>query len=90
MHVLNIERIGMLKTGAYRLVLALLVLTGCTTMGQGPEGETRYRYSTFDFSGKSWTLQKERCSAQGMKPKHLDTECGFLLCTSRYSCETNP
>jgi hypothetical protein len=65
----------------------LLLSSGCTTTGIGTDGETRYRYSAFDFSGKTWALQKKRCEALGMKPKHVDTDCGFLICTSRYICE---
>lgn len=72
-----------------RVLLFLLVfmLSACTTTSNGPDGETRYRYSTFDFSGKSWVAQKQRCETMGMKPKHLESVCGFLLCTSRYTCE---
>lgn len=71
---------------ALMLTLAAM-LCACTTTSTGPDGETRYRYSTFDFSGKSWAVQKQRCEALGMKPKHLDTACGFFLCDSRYACE---
>jgi len=68
----------------------LLVCSACTTNSTGANGEASYRYSAFDFSGKTWALQKQRCEALGMKPKHLDTDCGFFLCTSRYVCITNP
>lgn len=67
-------------------MLALLS-AACTTTMAGLDGEARYRYSVFDFSGKSWVMQKQRCDALGMKPKYLETECGLLLCTSRYRCE---
>ena len=69
------------------LPLLVVMLSACTSTSSGPDGETRYRYSTFDFSGKSWVAQKQYCETLGMKPKHLDTVCGFLLCTSRYACE---
>jgi len=70
----------------YGWVSLILLLTACTTASRGPEGETRYRYSTFDFSGQSWTAQKKQCEGLSMKPKHIDTECGFFFCTSRYVC----
>ena len=78
----------MLKASKGLLVMVALLVAACTTTNVGSDGETRYRYSVFDFSGKSWVMQKQRCEALGMKPKHLDTECGLLLCTSQYSCET--
>lgn len=77
----------MLKTLKGILLTSVLLLAACTTVKLGSDGEARYRYSVFDFSGKSWAMQKQRCEALGMKPKHLDTECGLLLCTSRYGCE---
>ena len=77
----------MLKASKGLLVMVALLVAACTTTNVGSDGETRYRYSVFDFSGKSWAMQKQRCETLGMKPKHLDTECGLLLCTSRYSCE---
>ena len=78
----------MLKASKGLLVMVALLVAACTTTNVGSDGETRYRYSVFDFSGKSWVMQKQRCEALGMKPKHLDTDCGLLLCTSQYSCET--
>ncbi len=70
------------------LVFLLGVLAcGCASTHTSPEGVTSYRYSTFDFSGKSWTIQQRRCEAFGMKPRHLGTDCGFWMCTSRYDCE---
>jgi hypothetical protein len=77
----------MLKAAKGLLVIFALLVAACTTTSVGLDGETRYRYSVFDFSGKSWAMQKQRCEALGMKPKHLDTECGLLLCTSQYTCE---
>ena len=77
----------MLKAAKGLLLIFALLVVACTTTSVGLDGETRYRYSVFDFSGKSWAMQKQRCEAVGMKPKHLDTECGLLLCTSQYSCE---
>jgi hypothetical protein len=77
----------MLNTLKSFFLVSMLLLAACTTTKLGSDGETRYRYSVFDFSGKSWVIQKQRCEALGMKPKHLDTECGFLFCTSRYGCE---
>jgi hypothetical protein len=78
----------MLKASKVLLIMLAPVVAACTTTNVGSDGETRYRYSVFDFSGKSWAMQKQRCEALSMKPKHLDTECGLLLCTSRYGCET--
>ncbi|MCX7215620.1 MAG: hypothetical protein NTZ96_04675 [Burkholderiales bacterium] len=77
----------MLKVSKGLLAIFVLLVAACTTTNVGLDGETRYRYSAFDFSGKSWVMQKQRCEALDMKPKHLDTECGLLLCTSRYGCE---
>jgi hypothetical protein len=77
----------MLKASKGLLVIFSLLVAACTTTNVGLDGETRYRYSVFDFSGKSWAMQKQRCEVLGMKPKHLDTECGLLLCTSRYGCD---
>jgi hypothetical protein len=77
----------MLKASKGLLVMVALLVAACTTTNIVSDGVTRYRYSVFDFSGKSWAMQKQRCATLGMKPKHLDTECGLLLCTSRYSCE---
>jgi hypothetical protein len=77
----------MLNTLKSFFLVSMLLLAACTTTKLGSDGETRYSYSMFDFSGKSWEIQKQRCEALGMKPKHLDTECGFLFCTSRYGCE---
>ena len=77
----------MLKASKGLLVMVALLVAACTTTNIVSDGVIRYRYSVFDFSGKSWAMQKQRCETLGMKPKHLDTECGLLLCTSRYSCE---
>jgi hypothetical protein len=77
----------MLKASKGLLAMFALMVAACTTTNISLDGEKRYRYSVFDFSGKSWGMQKQRCETLGMKPKHLDTECGLLLCTSRYSCE---
>jgi hypothetical protein len=77
----------MLKTLKSLLLIFALMSAACTTTKLGSDGEARYHYSVFDFSGKSWAIQKQRCEALGMKPKHLDTECGLLFCTSRYGCE---
>jgi len=68
----------------------LLITSACTTISTKTNGETSYRYSAFDFSGKTWALQKKQCEAHGMKPKHIETDCGFFLCISRYVCEGNP
>ena len=68
--------------------LAMLSLLGaCASVSVGTGGEANYRYSAFDFSGDSWAAQKKRCSALGMKPRHLGTDCGFWTCASRYDCE---
>jgi hypothetical protein len=64
-----------------------LALAGCTSMSLHEDGDTSWRYSAFDFSGDSWTRQKQRCEALSMKPRHLGTECGFWACTSRYRCQ---
>jgi len=68
----------------------LLLASGCTTTSPGNRSETLYRYSAFDFSGKTWALQKKQCEALGLKPEHLDTDCGFFICTSRYTCKAAP
>lgn len=65
----------------------LLALGGCASVAEQADGTASYRYSAFDFSGNSWAQQKRRCEALSQKPKHLGTDCGFWICTSRYACE---
>ena len=69
-------------------MIAALLLSGCASVSINPDGEARYRYSTFNFSGASWAAQKHHCESQGKKPRHLGTDCGFWTCVSRYDCES--
>lgn len=66
---------------------ASLALAGCASTDVHQDGTTSYRYSAFDFSGDSWAQQKRRCEALSLKPRHLGTDCGFWICSSRYACE---
>jgi uncharacterized protein YceK len=68
-------------------ISVLVSLGACSSVRIDPHGKSSYRYSSFNFSGDSWTAQKRRCEAQGMKPRHLGTDCGFWTCVSRYDCE---
>lgn len=76
----------MMRSATAACLLSLLAC-GCASTNVSPDGVASYRYSTFDFSGKSWGSQQRRCEALGMKPRHLGTDCGFWMCTSRYDCE---
>lgn len=69
-----------------RAALLCLLLCGCASSSVSPDGMTRYRYSSFDFSGDSWTAQQKLCAQRKLKPVHLGTDCGFWTCTSRYTC----
>lgn len=68
------------------LLCLLLPLGGCASTAAAPDGSVTYRYSSFDFSGNSWTAQQRLCAARKMKPVHLGTDCGFWTCSSRYTC----
>ncbi len=69
------------------ILAALLMLGACSSVSVGRDGQASYRYSSFNFSGDSWSAQKRRCEPLGMKPRHLGTDCGFWTCVSRYDCE---
>ncbi len=75
------------RAGATVACLFSVLACGCASTQVAPDGVASYRYSSFDFSGKSWASQQRRCDALGMKPRHLGTDCGFWMCTSRYDCE---
>jgi uncharacterized protein YceK len=68
------------------ILIAAVLLSGCTSVIVSSNGEASYRYSTFNFSGDSWAVQKRRCEVQDLKPRHLGTDCGFWTCVSRYDC----
>ncbi len=65
----------------------LVMLTGCAAGKPQPDGSVSYTYSAFDFSGKAWKSQQQRCAPEGKKPQDLGTECGFWTCTSRLGCQ---
>ncbi len=73
-----------------KLLILAGLLSGCASTSINPDGVVSYRYSTFNFSGDTWTEQQRRCAAQAMKPRHLGTDCGFWSCVSRYVCEARP
>ena len=64
----------------------LVMLSSCAAGKPQPDGSVSYTYSAFDFSGKAWKQQQQRCAPEGKKPQDLGTECGFWSCTSRYAC----
>ncbi len=47
---------------------------------------TAYTYSTFDFSGNAYSRARKDCDAKAQRLSHVDTDCGFLLCTSTFDC----
>jgi hypothetical protein len=68
--------------------LAVCLLSACATEPQRQSSnQFAYSYSTFNFSGDLWAKAKHICNAEGKKAKPQDTNCGFLMCQTVFTCE---
>ncbi len=72
--------IGLLAGGLF------FALAGCTMTRQIDDRVTAYTYSTFDFSGNAYSQARKECEAKAQRLSHVGTDCGFLLCTSKFDC----
>lgn len=68
--------------------ISLCLLSACATEPKRQSSnQFSYSYSTFNFSGDLWAKAKSICSTEAKKAKPQDTNCGFLMCETVFTCE---
>ena len=72
----------------FSMIVLLCLLSACATEPKRQSGnQFAYSYSTFNFSGGLWSKAKSMCQEEGKKAKPQDTQCGFLVCQTVFTCE---
>ncbi len=75
------------KIRKFALVTSAVLNAGCITQQISHDTENlAFRYNVYDFSGKAFNIAKKQCAEQHKKPRHIQTDCGFLLCESIFQC----
>jgi len=64
-------------------------LAGCASLKDPPNADIfSYSYLSLDFSGKGWDRARSHCAGRGKLIRHIGTDCGFFICTTKVSCIT--